>query len=293
MTSDTLLEELRSDLPKYESLGLIDELSVYSWIDTALKKFGKLATELTETVVYVKNHRAVLPKNFYSLYFAFLCEPDRMEANIPEKELGDLQHEFAWKERTERGFRWCSCDECCKEEFEKTVVEKFYIKDHEVRCHYKNPKLLTLGKRLKKNSCYNECRNRYVDNCPWEIDISGNILSINIPTCNIYMQYYGIMRDEDGKPIIPDSERGNVDAYILTFVKRKLFEKAYQNGDDPGAGDKYRLMMQEELQLFKDAMTDLKMLKPSDYSALIQQNRASMSVFENMFPDPTSRIKFI
>ena len=37
-----------------------------------------------------------------------------------------------WKEISERTHRWCSCNECCKEEQESTVIEKIYINKEKV-----------------------------------------------------------------------------------------------------------------------------------------------------------------
>ena len=54
---------------------------------------------------------------------AYRCEPLVCEIPGGDKAKADLQHEIGWVERTERGFRWNSCTECCKEEFEKTITK--------------------------------------------------------------------------------------------------------------------------------------------------------------------------
>lgn len=62
--------EIETSLSNYAESNDIDRLSIKTWVIQALRKFGKNICEKNETVVEVKNSRALLPETFKSLTFA-------------------------------------------------------------------------------------------------------------------------------------------------------------------------------------------------------------------------------
>ena len=62
--------EIETSLSNYAESNDIDRQSIKTWVIQALRKFGKNICEKNETVVEVKNSRALLPETFKSLTFA-------------------------------------------------------------------------------------------------------------------------------------------------------------------------------------------------------------------------------
>lgn len=281
MDSKTFIAGIKSDLSRYDQAGMIDEISIYEWMEDALKKFGKLVCVLTDTIIPIVRGTGCLPSDFYSFKFACLCEPLGYTTKC---DTADLQHEFAWIERTERGHRWNSCDECCKEEFESVITEKLYIKNQEVDFHYHNPRLLNLGDTIKSKIKFDKCKyNPYAEET---INIDSNRIYANFDSGDIYMQYYATPKSEDGTPFIPDTDLGDLLQYVNCYVKRCIFEKLFANGDDPNVVNKLQYYLGQENRLQMRAMGELKMSQMSldAYFRMAKRNRAQIEVFSKIIP---------
>jgi hypothetical protein len=283
MTCDELIAELRAEIPTLGTLGGIEDESVYRWVRDELRRFGKTVCAQYEDVIEVKRGSASLPANFYSLKAAYGCEPMCVETEAPR---AVLQNTLFWKERVEYGARWSECDACCKEQFEKTIVENVYLNEqHSAKFHYKNPVLLRLADTTLRSACASDCANRYVRDCAEEIMINGRTLYGNFDG-DVFIRYYGVQQDEDGKPEIPDTDLGLVQRYIENYVKMKIFERQMLNNADTAAATKFQLYLQLCQGGFIAAMTDAKMTKYDwkAYSLLRRRNREYSLPFEMAAP---------
>jgi hypothetical protein len=280
MKADVLIAELQAELPSIGVTGGIDALSVYRWIKSELRRFGKDVTTLYEDVLEVRGGTARLPDHFYSLKTAYRCEPLGYECTPEAKAV--LQETLFWKERVEYGTKWNSCDHCCREEFEKTIVENVYINEASVRFHYRNPVMLRPDRPMEKNPCVAECRNRIAADRPDGIMINGFTLYANFDG-DIYMRYWGVVQDERGVPEIPDTDLNLVQRYMENFIKMKIFERQMNNGEDSSAAKKFELYYNICRNDFPAAMTDAKMTRYdwSLYPALKRKMRSYTLAFEN------------
>jgi hypothetical protein len=283
-TVNALIAEIKADLESYDSAGLIDDISMMRWALTALRKFGANVTTLQDTMVHVKNGKATLPDNFYSLYVAYQCS--KRGYHIPENSSKDVvQSSIMWKERVTRSTEWNSCSPTCKTESEDVVTETVYIKDNPVEFYYHLPRPLSLGKRFNRNQCHKDCRNKFVMDNPNEITINRQTLTANFNEGDIYMQFYGIDKTEDGEYLIPDTDKGELYTYVEYYLKKRFFEKLLANGDDKNVASLLTFYASEERQQLALAMTDTKFtnFKPSSLKRIKQKNRAEMWKYENMF----------
>ena len=284
MNIDSLIAEIKTDFESYDEAGLIDEVSLYRWALIAIKRFGENVTTLQETVIEVKNGTAILPKNFYSLYVAYECS--KRGVTIPkEEDKGVIQSSLMWKERVTRTNEWSSCDPSCVTESEDTIVERVYMGTSEAKFLYNRPVMLSLGKKMNRNQCHKECRNKIIKDNPNEITINNNTLYANFNSGDIYMQYYGIDKDEEGRLVIPDTDKGEVANYVEYYLKYRFIEKVALNGDDKSAMNMMGFLdgkVKEHLAL---AMTDSKFstLSPASFKRIKNKNRAEMWKYENMF----------
>lgn len=299
MKVEDYISELRISLRSYEKRDLIDEASIYKWIEAALKKFGGDIAMARDVVLDVKRGEVEVPGDYYDLIYAYRCDFAGYEVPEGKEVVPRLQNTIAWKERTERSYRWCSCDECCKEECEKTIVEKFYIntpdgKPHEVRCHYRKPTLLRLAKPMLKDKCLSDCRNRLEKDSPYEINIVGGKLYANFDG-PVYMKYKSLPFDGESEMVIPDTPQGLVLDYVDNYVKMRFFEEQMYNGETPGTDKLFQLYAQQDLLKLKNAKTECKMMQLTldDLYRPLRRNRARIEIWDKTFPDTGKFIRFI
>lgn len=299
MTIENFMAELKASLRSYDKRGIIDDASVYLWVETALKKFGADITMPKETMLDVHKGYASVPGDYYDLILAFKC--DFNKCDIKEKDdkiVAELQNTYMWKEISERTHRWCSCNECCKEEQESTVVEKIYInvrdRDCEVDMCYNKPVPLKLAKPMLKDMCLSDCRNKMVKESEYEINIVNGGLYANFDG-PVYFKYKALPFDDKGNIFIPDTPLGLLASYVENYVKMRLFEEWMLNGEVPGAADIYKLYMQQDLVKLRDAKTEVKMAQLSIDGMKKLKNRGIYGIrsYEIMSPVIDGVIKFI
>ena len=87
MKFEEFYSEIVSSMKQYDSANLIDKVSIYNWIEDALKRFGNLPTIQIEKVLEVKNKKASLPSGFKSLKVALKCEPHSYECTEEGKDI--------------------------------------------------------------------------------------------------------------------------------------------------------------------------------------------------------------
>lgn len=286
--ADALIAEVKSDLNKLADAHLLDEDSMYRDIVLGLKKFGNDVMEVHETVVEVKEGFATLPDNFFSLYLAALCDPIGYKNTCEdEAEFHDLQNSHFYKERTIHSTKWGECDACCEQTEEKVIRENFYYKRKKsAEFYYGNPRLLSLGKTFNRNNCHANCRNKLVTDNPNEIVITKFRLQANFNEGDIYLQYYGLPLDDEGRIDFPESKNGHLEEYLEYRLKRKISERAIGNREGEGLRDLYQSYFQLERQSLKNASNELKMsnLAPSQFSYRIKRlNRLESLQFESAF----------
>jgi hypothetical protein len=282
MHIDTLLAEIETDLSQYKTAGLIDRSSIYRWTKLALKAFGQSVCILQDTVVQVKNGQAKLPDEFHSLEFAVKCSPNGLFYKEEDKAI--LQNSFIWKERVEDTTCWNSCEPSCKVVGEKTITENIHINDKTLTFYYDSPMPLRLGRNVRKDFLATSCRNIAVKECPYEITIDRTTMHTNFPDGVVFLQFYGVEVDSDKKPIIYDSQKGEVENYIEYHLKRRLVEKMMLNGDNVNLIQDLSYLSQKEQTHLSLAKTDLRALRPESYRKLAYANRRQMMKYEILLP---------
>ena len=293
MTVEELIADLRAEFKRLDEADQIQVASVYRWVEVALKRFGGTIATDTEAIIRSKNGQARLPDGFYDLIYGYRCEPWYYECD--EKMKPELQQEIGFVERTERETRWCSCNECCKEEHCNVITEKLYINTpKEVKFHYRHPILLNQKRRMNKDSCTDGCNSKLFKDCPNDIVINGPIMYCGFDG-PIYIKYRGLPFHDD-ELVIPDTPLGLVARYVETYVKMRLFEVVAFSGEVPNAGDMYKVYAQKEPFEFRDAMADAKMQNFSLKNmgeTLKRGNRRKMEIYENIYPQNVEMIKVV
>lgn len=279
MHIDTLITEIKNSLKQYDVSGQIDDLSIYDWTFSALRRFGNLITTKHNTVVTITDGRGKLPDNFESLKYATLCDKGWAETNLQHDV---LQKTYFWKERTERSGAWETCSDNCNTGYqEKTIVEKFFLHDQPVKFHYKNPRYLKLSRHTNKDSYVRGCQNLKIQS-PHEITINKKTVYTNFKCGELLIEYYGFEVDEEGRPYIPETPQARLETFLTYHIKRKIFEDLWLNSDDENIQNKIQYLLSQEQAEFTLALTDVKAatLTMKAFYNLEKMNKKRTAVFE-------------
>jgi hypothetical protein len=287
MELSEFIAEIKTSMKSYDAANLIDEISIQNWVIDELKRFGANIMDLQDFVLHIKNGQARLPDNYWHLRIAARVYADRYKNLDGNDE--DVRYSRALYDTVERGATWTP-EGVCKEITEKTVTERIYINKDRVELHYSNPILLQVSKGvIQKKGDFNciNLSNSMAVKSPFTVVINNRTIQANFSEGVIYLQYYGLLADDDGNIIIPETQHNRLKTYLEYYVKYKILEDLMLNGDDRNVGSLMQLFDQKAKLHFENAMTEAKWesLNWKETSRKLKnQSKRKMRVFENMFP---------
>ena len=233
-TLDEFIADIETTFSNYAATNDIDRNSVKSWIIECLRRFGKNICDKRETIVEIKNSRAVLPETFKSIILALKIEDEDLAQKRDNKRLivekQKIENPAYWSNATQDYF----VDNCTS----KITTEKIYTYyEHEDRCY--NYQWLSLVPGFSKSTVDAEClnlhpsiRNSYLN----QISITQRTINTNFKEGKIYLQYNSlpVSGDESNSEIaIPIISTGDIHRYIELFVKCKITENLIINDKNP------------------------------------------------------------
>lgn len=283
-TLSNIIAEVKTELSQYQASGMIDEISLNNWAKRALKRFGNLVTVLQEKTVEVKNGRAKLPSDFYSLYAAARCEAKSYE--VVEGTEDDLMDTFFVRMRKEANTVWNNQSNKFEQGEYTEITEKIYLRNGKTQvdvCFHK-PKLLKLTRGIKKEVCHSRCKNLSKEltySSPYEISIVGDYIQTNFEEGFIYLQFFALEKDEDGDIIIPENSNDQLVEYLTYHLKRKALESVWISDDD-AVQNKIQWMMQQEKDAELKAMSAAKIDSVSGYGwweTIQKRNRLRNNIY--------------
>ena len=246
--------EIETSLSNYAESNDIDRQSIKTWVIQALRKFGKNICEKNETVVEVKNSRALLPEGFKSLTFA---------VKVKTKPFTDEEHKQLILERkyieNEAQFDILTMDYVVNYCSTKIVTEKVYSNVEPPKFY--GYELLALSPHINKDTLDANCFNLHptIASKPNEISIVARTLSTNFKEGYIYLRYNSLP-EIDGEIAIPQFSTGEIYDYIENNVKWKLAENLIGNNKNAsGLKELYSTWKQQERPMLHAAQTESKM----------------------------------
>ena len=248
--------EIETSLSNYAESNDIDRQSIKTWVIQALRKFGKNICEKNETVVEVKNSRALLPETFKSLTFAVKVKTkpfteEESKQLILERKY--IQNEAIWDSLTQSYITdYCQTFITTEKVYSNTEPHKFY-----------GYELLALSPHISKDTLDTNCFNLHPyisSNKPNEISISARTLSANFKEGYIFLRYNSLPSDKDGEIMLPILSTGEILEYCELTVKRRLAENLIANNKNPaGLVQLYQMWAQQERSALHAAKTESKM----------------------------------
>jgi hypothetical protein len=279
---ENLISEVASQPYFKDNPHLIDKAAIYRWVTMALGNFGRNIMQKQEAVIHIQNYKGLKPKGFKQLSLAIKLDLAGINVNTEDKSV--MQGSFMWKERIEKynledtvDF---NCEETCeKKTYEKTIVENFYLRpDVLATARYINPLYLKIGDDLL-GSCDSDCVNRFNYDSRFQINIKGDFVNANFKNGVIYLRYWGLPIDDDGLPLIPDTENHSVQHYLEYLIKRKLLEQAMWSKDAVNLQAMFQFTVQEEKNLLTTALRDTSPLSMKALWNAIDFKRKNVSKF--------------
>jgi len=285
---DRILANIKDDFEKYDLAGLINEDRLYQDAIRALKRFGNDMAIIYDEVVEVKAGRAQLPEAFHALVVAYKCEP--LDYKIHESK-EEIAHSMMFIERVANTASWSECNSCCDESSESIIRENIkYDLGGRVTFRYTTPTLLRLTRNtVTKNKCISTCKNLFapINSTPNEMRIEGEELHTNFENGFIFLKYYGLPIDDEGRVDIPSTSNEHLEEYIELHLKRKLTERLMINNDaQQGLANMYQVIAQREPVALRNAANELKMrsLTPKALKGMRRASKYKTLQYEVLSP---------
>lgn len=216
---------VKEELKSYFDTGAVDDLMFSTWTDKCLRKLGKSAFYIAETILFIDDFIARLPDNFYSVREAWLCtqvdgRPYQTANSFYSQ--ASLQTTIQVSPVVTNGVACtsnCPPDACtCMPD----IIQAVYKTNNEMNQSFTKQYLLKPGNISAHNQCSLDCVN-YGSSAPDSFDIRGNKFVTNFRQGNVYLIFYAKEQDDKGYQMIPDNYR--IREYIEAFIKYKVFEQ--------------------------------------------------------------------
>lgn len=247
--------EIETSLSNYAESNDIDRQSIKTWVIQALRKFGKDICEKNETVVEVKNSRALLPETFKSLTFAVKVKTKP----FTEEESKQLILERKFIENP-AVYDILSGDYVVNFCETRVVTEKVYSNVESTKFY--GYELLALSPNINRDTIDVSCFNLHpqLAQKPNEINIVNRTLSANFKEGYIFLRYNSLPSDENGEISIPIISTGEILEYCEAFVKTRITENLIINNKNPqGLSQLYTTFKQDEKVKYHAAQCEAKM----------------------------------
>lgn len=224
ISPEHIYANVREELKSYFDTGAIDTVMFPVYVEKCLRKLGKGAYIILETVLHIKDFESRLPDNFYAVREAWLCTniaatPYRtpssfysQASSVESIQLSPLiinGEEVQCPDPNDD----CSCM--------PNVIQSVYKTNNQIMLQYKKLYLLKPGNISVQKDCSVDCLN-FGSTGPESFDIRDNKFLTSFRNGDVYLIYYATDYDESGNLLIPENYR--IEEYIEAYLKYKVFE---------------------------------------------------------------------
>ena len=248
ITLEQFTAEIESSFSSYADTNDIDRLTIKTIVIDQLRKFGKNICDKRETIINIKNSRALLPHGFKSMIVGLKLEDKyQIKKNEDKRLISEKQYisNPAQWDGIQRDYVVNYCDT-------KIVTEKLFV-NNEYQEKYYDYEWLSLVKGMKKDSLDVNCLNMHPsvrDSYSNKISITNRTLNTNFKEGKIYLQYNSLPSDEDGEIVIPIISTGDIVKYIKNTVKLDIAETIIINSKNAqGLSQLVSVWMQNDRKL--------------------------------------------
>jgi hypothetical protein len=243
ISAEQVFGRVEETLSSYANNGLIDTSQYYSEIRWIISNLGLGAFEMNEAVIFLKEHKAEIPCDFYLLDSAWLCASgegggvatDNWQGKYvyyTTKTCETILQDQSCPAPNQTGY---SVNACNNEQVLEKVTLTEYVSGAPNTVTWSNPVLMKLNnKKSIGKTCINSCKNLFYSS-PYEISIhkrGGNyVLTSNLKEPTIFLKYWRFPLDEEtGLPLVPNDPI--IEKAIYTHLIYWTLVKLWTNSED-------------------------------------------------------------
>lgn len=264
VSPEPVYARIKEELSSYFATDMVDDLLFPVWTSKALRSLARTVMPIVDTVLYLDDFTALLPRGFDSVREAWLCST---LAPVSIRKPGAFYSQVITLLNPE--VDPCKdCDPCTPQSMEliyKATTDELFTT--------KTSHLLQPGNIAATQQCGVGCPNVRAESAD-KFDIKDGRFHTSFRTGDVYLKYYSKELDEHNYQLIPDNE--DIENYIEAYIKCKLFEQLWNQVTDETYNqmrEKYQVYEQKKIEAF--ATADVEMKKQTVYQkkqAMIRQN---------------------
>lgn len=306
-TFDQLLEEVLVDFQNYNLEGFIEPQQLIKVAKRVNYDLGLRIFQTKEVVLEVEKGRVKLPDDFYVLNFAFIC--GNYEIQVPVSQGTHIEERIIEPTYNcqpsvidtctnpvfPKSCNSCNCSPCSCNQAQPAFAQQCQPCPRvSLNCKGQTYELVQIIKsetrvykfllpiRMLANAqtidC--DCPNLYWNspNSGW---IQNNFFYTNFQDGTIYLNYQGMLEDDDGNLLVPDHDLLN--EYYEYALKQRILENLIMN-DDARAMQKLQLIEQRFRAARNNALSLVNTPNFAELKKMWEVNRkAQYSKYYNMF----------
>jgi len=269
-TFDQLLNEVSIDFRNYDLEDLIEPQALIKVAKRVNYDLGLRITQAKEDVIEIEKGKSRLPLDFYTLNYAVVCDEYTVETVMPQgTTIEEVPFTYPYQETptiidacdigpvncTKCNNIDCSCGETTIDPYDpKTPYGSHCIKPR-VFLNCKGEAYELIQRINTQTRTYKTFIPIRIVNDPQTIDcdcpnihmnvttkgwIKDGFLFTNFDCGNVYINYQGMLEDNDGNLLVPDHDLLN--EYYEYALKQRLLENIMMNGDDTKVAEKINLI---------------------------------------------------
>lgn len=223
---DQLIARVEKALHSYLAAGMLDRGDFYRWIKEIITKLNVPAYSPVHRIQNIEEGKLIIPDDVYQIWALY-----KYDAIPKTKKLQEITPEFE-TETIQRYECYNECSDPCDvhhiEHKYNTMIVKHYIDNSWWENTYEQGNLLQL-KNYKIDICDKDGPSFKIKN-DLQVTMDNNYFYFNFDEGAIYLQYYKIMLDEDGLPMIPDVTQ--IEQAIEYYIMYKFLQQVYINGEE-------------------------------------------------------------
>ena len=233
-TFDDLLNEVGIDLTVMSNEGMMRPEQLIKIAQKVNYDLGLRIHSTKSKLIEINNGKAKLPDDFYTLNYALICgsyiiqQPIITGRQTEDTLVEGLECETSCTSDDDPCKIPDPCERCntvytneCGESFE--VVEK--CTEYETRIYKEFAHLSFKRNKFVDSNCFNA----YIHSI-YNAEIKNGHIYTNLDNGKIFINYEGIMEDDDGNLLVLDHPV--INEYYEYAIKQRLLENLYLNGED-------------------------------------------------------------
>jgi hypothetical protein len=290
VSCDRVFARVEEELSSFSNNGLLDTGKFFPRIRLFIELLGIGGYIQDEAIVVVKDYKVELPRDFYLLDSAWLC--DKCNSFTQSAFQGEFQiytkktcEEVAVNGCQYNSYFGIKTSDCPETILDKVTIEQWINSENTASITWRNPTLLSLGNKVSKDVCSKTCSNIF-SKCSDNISIRKQgdcyVLYSNLKHATILLKYYKYPLDENNLPMIPDSPI--FEEALFYDLQLYLFKQKWYNNEIVNVENKIKSLTEDRAYAMQRAVDLLKIPSVLELMQMANRQRSRLMTYEIAFP---------